>query len=95
LLFLKFKFKNNHHFKIGKLKPKSQNKIQVKYVENLDQWHALLKTVIIRRTWSSSPEVQDALNHFIRDLVKRTRSEYSSQSWAAEDERFLWINAQN
>lgn len=69
--------------------------MKVKYVENLDQWHALLKTVIIRRTWSSTPDVQDALNHFIRDLVKRTRSEYSSQSWAAEDERFLWLNAQN
>ncbi|CAG5079277.1 Oidioi.mRNA.OKI2018_I69.PAR.g9214.t1.cds [Oikopleura dioica] len=69
--------------------------MRVKYVENLDQWHALLKTVIIRRTWSSAPDVQDALNHFIRDLVNRTRAEYSSQPWAAEDPRFLWLNAQN
>jgi len=69
--------------------------MRVKYVDNLDQWHALLKTVIIRRTWSSSPDVQDSLNMFIRDLVKRTRAEYSSEPWAAEDARFLWLNAQN
>lgn len=62
------------------------------HIESLDQWHALVTSVIIKRTWEMNEENITAMKSFVRYTVNSIRSNFEKDLWAAKDSKFYFLN---
>jgi len=65
--------------------------ISAGHIETLDQWHALIRSVIVKRTWEMKEENVNAMESFVRYTVNSIRSNFENDLWAAEDSRFYYL----
>lgn len=65
----------------------------VKYIETLDQWHAVVNSIILKRTWESDPEIISSLRNYVLQTINEVRNSYSEEPWAEADSRFLFLQA--
>lgn len=61
------------------------------HLETLDQWHSLLNSVILKRTWESDAMMVSTLRSYVKSVVNEVRSLYPNEEWAKMDERFLFL----
>lgn len=61
------------------------------HIESLDQWHALVTSVIIKRTWEMNEEDITTMKSFVRYTVNSLRSNFEKDLWAAEDSKFYFL----
>jgi hypothetical protein len=61
------------------------------HVESLDQWHAALNSVILKRTWEMEESEISELQSYLKTTVIRIRDAFGSETWAAKDTRFLFL----
>ena len=63
------------------------------HVESLDQWHAAVNSVILKRTWEMEDSEISELQSYLKSTVIRIRDVFGNESWAAEDPRFLFLQS--
>jgi len=63
----------------------------VYHIQNLDQWHAAVNTIILKRTWDMEDKDISSLQSYTRQAVNTIRSAYPTESWAIQDDRFFFL----
>lgn len=65
----------------------------VRHIQTLDQWHAVLNSIVLKRTWESEHEVVTSIKTYIRSIVSEVRELYKDEVWAQSDDRFIFLQA--
>lgn len=63
------------------------------HLENLDQWHAAVNSIILKRTWDMEDKDISSLQSYLRHAVSTVRSAYPTESWAINDSRFFFLQS--
>jgi len=60
-------------------------------VKSLDQWHSVVNSILIKRTFDTEPELVNQIRSYIRMIVSDVRENYQNSAFAEEDSRFLFL----
>jgi len=60
-------------------------------VKSLDQWHSVVNSILIKRTFETDPAVVNQIRAYIRMIVNDVRENYEDSLFAEEDSRFLFL----
>jgi len=60
-------------------------------VKSLDQWHSVVNSILIKRTFETRHETVDNIRSYIRLIVNDIKSNYADSQFAEDDNRFLYL----
>jgi hypothetical protein len=60
-------------------------------VKSLDQWHSVVNSILIKRTFETRHETVDNIRSYIRLIVNDIKSNYKDSQFAEDDNRFLYL----
>ena len=60
-------------------------------VKSLDQWHSVVNSILIKRTFETDVELVNQIRSYIRMIVTDVRENYQNSAFAEEDSRFLFL----
>lgn len=60
-------------------------------VKSLDQWHSVVNSILIKRTFETRHETVDNIRSYIRLIVSDIKSNYKESTFAEDDNRFLYL----
>ena len=65
--------------------------LSTRHIESLDQWHAVLNSILFKRSWEMESHVINSIQNFLRDSVKSIRQNYKTADFAQKDSRFKYL----
>jgi len=60
-------------------------------VKSLDQWHSVVNSILIKRTFETDVDLVNQIRSYIRMIVTDVRENYQNSAFAEEDSRFLFL----
>lgn len=60
-------------------------------VTTLDQWHSVVNSILIKRTFETQDDVVDHIKAYIRIIIADIKQNYSKSKFAEDDSRFLYL----
>ena len=65
--------------------------LSTRHIESLDQWHAVLNSILFKRSWEMESHVINSIQNFLKDSVKSIRQNYKNADFAQKDSRFKYL----
>ena len=65
--------------------------LSTRHIESLDQWHAVLNSILFKRSWEMESHVINSIQNFLKDSVKSIRQNYKTADFAQKDSRFKYL----
>ena len=65
--------------------------LATRHIESLDQWHAVLNSILFKRSWEMESHVINSIQNFLKDSVKSIRQNYKNADFAQKDSRFKYL----
>jgi len=62
-------------------------------VHTLDQWHSVVNSILVKRTFETQQDVVDQIRGYIKMIINDIRGNYKGAGFAEEDSRFLYLKA--
>jgi len=59
--------------------------------KSLDQWHSVVNSILIKRTFETRQETVENIRSFIRMVVADIKANYVDSKFAEDDSRFLYL----